>query len=245
MRDVFVRTVNETYEDELREITCPVELVWGSDDTAAPVAVAERAAELLAHPVAHGAARSRAPHADHCTSRAAGRDRPAARLEIASPVSAVEAVVAVVGIAAVCVAGLRWLRVAQREHYLAGSATRFAWRWWRCTALNAALLSVGVVALVAAFVWPWFGLAAALVGVIGPVGLGVRGRTSKLAWTRRLRTVAVVSVAARRSHGPRGSSSSIGSPRPARHSRCSRPRCSSTSRSRSSRRSRGDSARGT
>jgi pimeloyl-ACP methyl ester carboxylesterase len=50
MRDVFVRSVNETYEDELREITCPVELVWGSDDTAAPVAVAERAAELLARP---------------------------------------------------------------------------------------------------------------------------------------------------------------------------------------------------
>jgi len=50
MRDVFVRAVNETYEDELREITCPVELVWGSDDTAAPVAVAKRAVELLAHP---------------------------------------------------------------------------------------------------------------------------------------------------------------------------------------------------
>ena len=50
MRDVFVRLVNETYEDELREITCPVELVWGSDDTEVPVAVAERAVELLAHP---------------------------------------------------------------------------------------------------------------------------------------------------------------------------------------------------
>jgi pimeloyl-ACP methyl ester carboxylesterase len=50
MRDVFVRLVNETYEDELREIKCPVELVWGRDDTAAPLAVAERAVELLAHP---------------------------------------------------------------------------------------------------------------------------------------------------------------------------------------------------
>jgi pimeloyl-ACP methyl ester carboxylesterase len=50
MRDVFVRSVNETYEPELAEITCPVELVWGSDDTAAPVGIAERAAELLAHP---------------------------------------------------------------------------------------------------------------------------------------------------------------------------------------------------
>ena len=47
MRDVFVRVVNETYEDELRRITCPVELVWGDDDTAAPVAAAKWAADIL------------------------------------------------------------------------------------------------------------------------------------------------------------------------------------------------------
>jgi UDP-N-acetylmuramoyl-tripeptide--D-alanyl-D-alanine ligase len=108
--------------------------------------------------------------------------------------SAVEIAVAVVGLGSFSVAGLRWLRVAQREHYLPGSATRFAWRWWRCTALNAALLSLGVVALAAGFMWALFGLVAALVGVIGPLRLGVRGRTSKLAWTRRLRTLAVVCV---------------------------------------------------
>ena len=28
-------------------------------------------------------------------------------------------------------AGVRWLRVAQREHYIPGSVTRFAFRWWR------------------------------------------------------------------------------------------------------------------
>lgn len=50
MRDIFVRLVNESYEDELRNIRCAVELVWGRDDAAAPVAVAERAAELLARP---------------------------------------------------------------------------------------------------------------------------------------------------------------------------------------------------
>ena len=47
MRDVFVRVVNETYEDELRRITCPVELVWGDDDTAAPLAAAKWAADIL------------------------------------------------------------------------------------------------------------------------------------------------------------------------------------------------------
>ena len=53
--------------------------------------------------------------------------------------------------------GLRWLRVAQREHYLPWSVTRFAMRW----------------------------------RIIG-IGLSVKGRTSKLAWTRRLRVLAAV-----------------------------------------------------
>ena len=50
MRDVFVHAVHETYEDQLRAITAPVELVWGDDDTAAPIAIANQAASLLAHP---------------------------------------------------------------------------------------------------------------------------------------------------------------------------------------------------
>lgn len=48
MREVFVRVVNESYESQLRATTCPVELVYGEDDTAAPVAQARRAADLLA-----------------------------------------------------------------------------------------------------------------------------------------------------------------------------------------------------
>lgn len=47
MRDVLVRVTNETYEDELRAVACPVELVWGGNDDAAPVAVAERAKAIL------------------------------------------------------------------------------------------------------------------------------------------------------------------------------------------------------
>jgi UDP-N-acetylmuramoyl-tripeptide--D-alanyl-D-alanine ligase len=54
---------------------------------------------------------------------------------------------------------LRWLRVAQREHYLPWSVTRFALRW------------------------RWLA-----------IGLGVRGRTSKLSWTRRLRVLAGVTA---------------------------------------------------
>jgi pimeloyl-ACP methyl ester carboxylesterase len=50
MRQVLVRTVNETYDDQLLAVRCPVELVWGDDDTEAPLSVAETAAGLLARP---------------------------------------------------------------------------------------------------------------------------------------------------------------------------------------------------
>jgi len=50
VRDVLVKVVNESYEEELGKVRCPVELVWGDRDTAAPVAVAVQASGLLADP---------------------------------------------------------------------------------------------------------------------------------------------------------------------------------------------------
>jgi pimeloyl-ACP methyl ester carboxylesterase len=50
MRDTFVKVVNESYEEQLKAIRCPVELVWGDNDDAVPVYVAERAAALLEGP---------------------------------------------------------------------------------------------------------------------------------------------------------------------------------------------------
>jgi pimeloyl-ACP methyl ester carboxylesterase len=47
MRQVHVRAVNETYEEQLRALRCPVELVWGQDDADVRVGVAEAAAALL------------------------------------------------------------------------------------------------------------------------------------------------------------------------------------------------------
>lgn len=47
MRNVLVAVTNEDYEAQLRTLRMPVELVWGADDTAAPIATARRAAELL------------------------------------------------------------------------------------------------------------------------------------------------------------------------------------------------------
>jgi UDP-N-acetylmuramoyl-tripeptide--D-alanyl-D-alanine ligase len=99
--------------------------------------------------------------------------------------------VALCGLACVP-AGLRWLRVAQREHYLGGSVTRFAWRWWRTTPANVALAAAVVAAAVASVRWPLAGALVAVGVAAGPIGLSLRGRTSALAWTRRLRTLAAV-----------------------------------------------------
>ena len=48
MRGVLVEAVNETYEDHLARLVCPVRMVWGSEDREVPLEVASRAAELLA-----------------------------------------------------------------------------------------------------------------------------------------------------------------------------------------------------
>ena len=95
---------------------------------------------------------------------------------------------------AAALSAVRWLRVAQREHYLAGSATRFAIRWWRVPPANPVLLVIGLAAGFAGFWWPAAGIGAMLVGGVGPLGLGLRGRTSPLRWTSRLRRLAALTA---------------------------------------------------
>ena len=91
-------------------------------------------------------------------------------------------------------ADLRWLRVAQREHYLPGTAARFGWRWWAGTPLNIGLAVAAVAACGVAAVVPGAALATAAIVAIGPLGLGLRGRTSRLAWTRRMSRVALATA---------------------------------------------------
>jgi len=93
---------------------------------------------------------------------------------------------------AVAPAGLRWLRVAQREHYLAGSCTRFAVRWWVRTPPNQGLALLALAGAVLSTRWPLSALATAAAVAVGPWRLSLRGRTSPLAWTRRLRLLAGV-----------------------------------------------------
>ncbi len=89
--------------------------------------------------------------------------------------------------------GLRWLRVAQREHYLP-SVTTFAFRWWASGWVNFVLFTLAVVGALGALFQSWWGLLV-IFAQVGPVGLSISGRTSPLSWTTRLRRVAAVSGA--------------------------------------------------
>lgn len=89
-------------------------------------------------------------------------------------------------------AGLRWLRVAQREHYLPWSAGRFQWKWWLSSPANMVLAVSSLAGVVGSVFHPLWGFLVA-VAQIGPLGLPVQGVTSPLAWTSRLRRVAFVS----------------------------------------------------
>jgi len=104
----------------------------------------------------------------------------------------VSIVVVLVALASIAVSGLRWLRVAQREHYLPGMVSTFAWRWWSLGP-NAILLLAWVLGVgLAATGRPLPGLFGAAAVVVGPFGLSINGRTAALAWTRRMKTVAAV-----------------------------------------------------
>ena len=92
----------------------------------------------------------------------------------------------VLTVLATAVTGYRWLRVAQVEHYLPGSVTLVASRWWSGLLVNGVLAAVAVATLVLGEVGGFVALA--LVAA-GPLGLPILGRTSKMRPTRRLRTL--------------------------------------------------------
>jgi pimeloyl-ACP methyl ester carboxylesterase len=67
MREVFVRMVNERYDDELASLSCPVELVWGDDDADVPVEVARQVQAMLAGSKVGAATLTLCPGAGHLT----------------------------------------------------------------------------------------------------------------------------------------------------------------------------------
>ncbi|HEX4979309.1 MAG TPA: UDP-N-acetylmuramoyl-tripeptide--D-alanyl-D-alanine ligase [Acidimicrobiales bacterium] len=94
---------------------------------------------------------------------------------------------------ALTLSALRWLRVAQREHYLPGSVSTFALRWWWGLGFNRLLAIVILVDLLLAGISPFFALLGSVAVAVGPFGLKLRGcAPGPIAWTRRLRTLAGV-----------------------------------------------------
>ncbi|MDE0121566.1 MAG: Mur ligase family protein [bacterium] len=91
-------------------------------------------------------------------------------------------------------AGLRWLRIAQREHYLPPAVGRFSGRWWTAGYPNWALGAAAIIAAAAEWWLTGAGLATAAIEGHGPLGLGVRGVTSPLVWTKRLVRVAITTA---------------------------------------------------
>jgi UDP-N-acetylmuramoyl-tripeptide--D-alanyl-D-alanine ligase len=99
-----------------------------------------------------------------------------------------------------CAQMARWLRVLQREHYDPTSMLRFLARWTAPPRLNdqsrlrvslSHVLVLAMIVVLALRQWDLFVGAVVLYGLFCPWGLALRGRTSKLDWTRRLRATSI------------------------------------------------------
>ncbi|MEX1079091.1 MAG: Mur ligase family protein [Homoserinimonas sp.] len=108
--------------------------------------------------------------------------------------------VTIAALAAVVVS-FKWLRVAQREHYIPGWVGRIAALWLIRVPSNLVLVPVAV-ALVAVTSWAsidmrdpvlaYFGIPVAIVAAgFFPIGLDIRGTSSPMNWTPRVRRLLV------------------------------------------------------
>ena len=116
---------------------------------------------------------------------------------------AVSIVVAVIGVLAAMPIAARWVRVAQREHYVSGSVSRMAQLWFQTELASMIVFLAAAAGTAAAVLVPMFALGAdaaaglavgAVLSAIAvallafcPAGLPVRGRSAKLAMTSRVK----------------------------------------------------------
>lgn len=108
---------------------------------------------------------------------------------------------AALGFVAAVISSFRWLRVAQREHYIPGYTSKFAFRWYSDTQrpINPVLGVLALLAGVVAVAKPsqslpsWLGFLVVMFAILlTPRGLRYRGRTSPLKYTRRLTVLALL-----------------------------------------------------
>jgi UDP-N-acetylmuramoyl-tripeptide--D-alanyl-D-alanine ligase len=104
---------------------------------------------------------------------------------------------AIIGLLPVIV-GVKWLRVAQREHYIAGWTTRIALGWGRSRQVSwwpliAAVALEFMASFISTATW-WTSLVVPILVfglmVLWPWGLRFRGTSSPLQWTARLQRLA-------------------------------------------------------
>lgn len=120
-----------------------------------------------------------------------------------------QAIVGVVIAAAFSAQLLRWLRVLQREHYDPKSMITFLGRWSTPQVAPASAtrskrdkrpFTLSHACFIALCIGVLFSsvivvvVSTVIYGLFCPYGLSIRGRTSKLQWTRRLTTVAAVTI---------------------------------------------------
>lgn len=106
-------------------------------------------------------------------------------------------IVSAVAVGAWTVASTRWLRVAQREHYIAGSCATIARLWMRRRPPNALIGGAAMIAVPPAIagIWP-LSLVAALLAAVFPLGMSTLGADgARLKVTRRVKTLAAVASA--------------------------------------------------
>ncbi len=96
----------------------------------------------------------------------------------------------------------KWLRVAQREHYIPGWTARIARGWYRTKPLSWWPIAAAILVLfpwsILSFVvlnWPagafYAPFIAAVIATFAPWGLRIRGTSSRFTWTARVKRLAV------------------------------------------------------
>jgi UDP-N-acetylmuramoyl-tripeptide--D-alanyl-D-alanine ligase len=98
--------------------------------------------------------------------------------------------------------GVKWLRVAQREHYIPGWTEKIARHWLTARPSSRWPLLVGAIAAAVAVLitdiignYSSLAIVVALVfSALWPIGIGFRGTSAKLQWTARARRLAGIWV---------------------------------------------------
>ena len=90
--------------------------------------------------------------------------------------------------------GIRWSRIAQREHYIPGSISRFYFRWIKLNKINYFLSIVFLLVIFLSLMYEFASILSIFVGLVFPYGISYSTRTSNIDITPRLKRLFLVYV---------------------------------------------------